>query len=53
MPHKTRKKTAVWKKNPRDVGQPPESAIVKSAPKTRWVRRKVSGFAIKKKISAE
>ena len=53
MPHKTRKKSAVWKKNPREVGQPPESAIVRIAPKTRWVRRNVSGLAIKKKMSAE
>jgi hypothetical protein len=43
----------VWKKNPRVEGQPPSEATVKSLPKIRCVSLKVSGFAIKKKISVE
>jgi hypothetical protein len=50
-PSKTKKKTTVWKKNPRGVGHPP-FAIVKNEPKSDWVSLKVSGHAIKKNTRA-
>ena len=50
--HRTKKNRAVWKKNPGAVGQPP-SAIVNNHPNTFCVILKVSGLAIRKKMSVE
>lgn len=52
-PQRTKKKRAVWKKKPVEVGQPPLSDTVKSHPKTFCDILNVSGFAIKKKMSVE
>jgi hypothetical protein len=52
-PQRTRKNRQVWKKNPRDVGQPPLSAIMNKEPKAYCVILNVSGLAIMKKISVE
>jgi hypothetical protein len=52
-PQRTRKNRQVWKKKPRDVGQPPLSAIMNKEPKAYCVILNVSGLAIMKKISVE
>ena len=51
--HRTKKNNTVCIKNPTAVGQPPLSAMRTINPKTLCVILNVSGFAIKKNISAE
>ena len=48
--HKTRKKRAVWTKNPTGVGQPPSEANVTHFPKNFCKSLYVSGFAMRKKM---
>ena len=52
IPHNTKKKSNVWKKNPNGVGQLP-TATWKKCPKNCCVNLYVSGLAIKKNISVE
>jgi hypothetical protein len=52
-PHRTKKKTVVWKKNPRGVGAPLFSQTVKSQPSEFCVILYVSGLATRKKMSVE
>lgn len=53
MPQRTKKKINVWRKNPEAVGHPPISATVNNQPRTFSVILKVSGLAMRKKISVE
>lgn len=52
-PHKTKKKSAVCRKNPVAVGAPLRSPTVTIQPRRPWDILYVSGLAIKKNIRVE
>lgn len=47
--YEARKKTTVWSTNPKDVGQPPTA----TPGMMLFTKRNVTGFATRKKMSAE
>jgi hypothetical protein len=49
IPNESKKKTTVWSINPNAVGHP----LIATPGITEFTNRKVTGFATKKKISAE